>query len=229
MAFLSLSNTKQNIENLGAGRSRTAIHNWVQNADLQPTSDAAPDHIAVDEIVIQVNDERRWLYATVDPETNKFLHIRLFLTRTTQLAVLSLRELQQIVPITHAAILVDNVHHLKAALSRLGLRFQMSRRGNRNAVERVLRKVKRRTYLLSNTFSHAQPTTAERRLQAFAVWWNYAQANTIERLFRWLIYSLSANDINSAIRVSASSRRISVRSRPSDNSIPSTARTSRVS
>ena len=26
-----------------------AIHNWVQNADLQPTSDAVPNHIAVDD------------------------------------------------------------------------------------------------------------------------------------------------------------------------------------
>ena len=89
----------------------------MQNADLQPTSDAAPDHIAVDKTVIQVNDERRWLYVTVNPETNEFLHVRLFPTRTTRLTVFFLRELQQIVPITHAAILVDNVHHLKAALS----------------------------------------------------------------------------------------------------------------
>jgi len=31
----------------------------VKKADVQPTSDAAPDYIAVDEAVIQVNDERR--------------------------------------------------------------------------------------------------------------------------------------------------------------------------
>ena len=104
MAGLSLSNTKQYIENLGVERSRTAIHSWVQNADLQPTSNAAPDHIAVDETVIQVNDERRWLYAAVDPETNEFPHVRLFPTRTTLLTVLFLRELRQIVPVTHTAI-----------------------------------------------------------------------------------------------------------------------------
>jgi putative transposase len=84
---LSLSNTKQGLEKLGVERSRAATHNWVQNADLQPTSDAVPDHIEVDETVIQVNDERRWLYAAVDPETNEFLHTRLFPTRTTQLTV----------------------------------------------------------------------------------------------------------------------------------------------
>jgi len=32
----------------------------VQKAELRPTSDATPDHIAVDETAIQVNDERRW-------------------------------------------------------------------------------------------------------------------------------------------------------------------------
>ena len=102
LAGLSLSNTKQYLERLGVKRSQTAIHNWVQNANLQPTSDAAPDHIAVDETVIQVNDERRWLYAAVDPETNEFLHARLLPTRTTQLTVVFLRELQQIVPVTQA-------------------------------------------------------------------------------------------------------------------------------
>ena len=71
----------------------------MQKAELQPTSDAAPDHIAVDKTVIHVNDEGRWLYAAVNPETNKFLHVRLFPTRTTQLTVLFLRELQQYVQV----------------------------------------------------------------------------------------------------------------------------------
>ena len=127
----------------------------MQKAELQPTSDATPDHIATDETVIQVGDERRWLYAAVNPETNEFLHVRLFSTRATRLTVLFLRELRQIVPVTHAAILVDNAHHLKAALSRLGLRFQMRHHGNRNAAERVFREVKRRISSFSNTFSRA--------------------------------------------------------------------------
>ena len=90
----------------------------------------------------QVNDERRWLYAAVDPNMNEFPHVRLFPTRTTQLTALFLRELRQIVPVTRATILVGDAHHLEAALSRLGLRFRMSRHGNRTAVERVSRDVK---------------------------------------------------------------------------------------
>ena len=58
LAGLSLSNTKQDLEALGVQRSRTAIHNWVHDADLQPNSDIDPNHVAVDEIVIQVNDQR---------------------------------------------------------------------------------------------------------------------------------------------------------------------------
>jgi putative transposase len=88
--------------------------------------------------------------------------------------VLFLQELQQRVPVTQATILVDDAHHLKAALLRLELRFQMRRYGNRNVVERVFREVKSCTSLFSNTFNHVQPTTAERWLQAFAVWWNHS-------------------------------------------------------
>ena len=172
LAGLSLSNTKQYLETLGVERSRTAIHDWVQKADLQPVSDANPDHIALDETVIQVNDQRHWLYAAVDPETNQFLHVRLFQTRTTQLTVLFLHELREKQPIEEASFLVDNAHHLTAALERLGLRFQVVRHGNRNAVERVFREVKRRTSSFSNTFSNAALPTAESWLQAFAVWWN---------------------------------------------------------
>ena len=63
----------------------------MQKAGVQPTGDVMPNRIAVDETVIQVNDERRWLYAAVDAETSKFLYVRLFPTGTTQLTVLVLR------------------------------------------------------------------------------------------------------------------------------------------
>jgi putative transposase len=172
LAGLSLSNTKQYLEELGVKRSRTAIHNWVQKADLQPTSDREPNHIAVDETVIQLNENRYWLYAAVDPETNEFLHVRLFPTRTTERTRLFLCELREKQPVKQAMFLVDDAHHLKAGLARLGLRFQTVHHGNRNAVERIFREIKRCTSSFSNTFSHVEPTTTETWLQAFAVWWN---------------------------------------------------------
>jgi len=176
LAGLSLSNTKQHLEKLGVKRSRTAIHDWVQKADLQPDSDVEPNQIAVDEPVIRVNGQRHWLYAAVDPDTNKFLHVRLFQTRTTQLTVLFLRELREKQQFSSPTFLIDDAAHLKAALDRLGLRFRVNHHGNRNSVERVFREVKRRTSSFSNTLSNAQLPTADSWLKAFAVWWNRCQS-----------------------------------------------------
>jgi len=171
-AGLSLSNTKQNLDILGVKRSRTAIHNWVRKADLQPTSDGAPNQISVDETVTRINDQRHLLYAGVDPETNEFLNVRLFQTRDTLLTVLFLRELREKQRVEQATVLVDGAQYLTAALERLGLRFQISRHGNRNSIERIFREVKRRTSSFSNTLSNVESPTAESWFQAFSVWWN---------------------------------------------------------
>jgi transposase-like protein len=63
LAGLSLSNTIFVFDRLGVERCRSTAHNWVQKADLQPLDGANPDHVAVDEAVIQLDDERYWLYA----------------------------------------------------------------------------------------------------------------------------------------------------------------------
>jgi len=51
LAGLSLSNTVSILEIFGVQRARSTVHNWVHKADLQP------NHVAVDETVIQLNDE----------------------------------------------------------------------------------------------------------------------------------------------------------------------------
>lgn len=72
------------------------MHNWVQKADdVPPIEGRNPNHVAVDETVIQVNGQRYWLYAAVDPDTNHLLYVRLFPTRTTALTQLFLEELQE--------------------------------------------------------------------------------------------------------------------------------------
>jgi hypothetical protein len=78
LAGLSLSNTKQYLERLGVNRSRTAIHNWIQKADLQLSDGASPNRVAVIETAIQIGSDRFWLYAAVDPRTNEFLHVDAF-------------------------------------------------------------------------------------------------------------------------------------------------------
>ena len=92
LAILSLLNTIRELEKFGVKRSRKAVHDWVQKADLQPADGASPDHIALDETVIRINGQQFWLYAAVNPDTNEFPHVRLFTTTTTALTRRFLQE-----------------------------------------------------------------------------------------------------------------------------------------
>jgi putative transposase len=157
---------------VGVDRSRKAIHDWGQKADLQPTEGRNPDHVAVDETVIRINDRQFWLYVAADPDTNELLHLRLFATTTTALTEVFLRELRQKHDVESAVSLVDGAQHLQTALARAALRLQTEQNGNRNAIERLFREFKRRTSSFSNCFSHVEPRTAENWLQAFAAWLN---------------------------------------------------------
>jgi len=123
-------------------------HDWVQKADLQPANDAGPDHIALDETVIRINGHNYWLYAAFNRETNKFHHIRAFTTRKTVLAQKFLRDIYKKSYIS-VAVFPLIVHSFSVALNRAGLRFQTVRHGNRNAVERVFREIKRRKFLFT--------------------------------------------------------------------------------
>jgi transposase-like protein len=172
LAGLSLSDTISILENSGVERCRSTVHNWVQKADLQPLDGANPDHVAVDETVIQLGSERYWLYAAVDPDTNRLLHVKLAPTRNQAITEMFLVELREKHLVDDALFLVDSAPWLQAALDRHGLRFQYERHGNRNSVERVFREVKRRTNQFSNCFSHADAATVENWLQAFAFAWN---------------------------------------------------------
>ena len=71
LAGLSLSNTIRELEKFGVERSRKAIHDWVQKADLQPADDANPDHVALNETVIRARVTRGlgigFLHPVVDP------------------------------------------------------------------------------------------------------------------------------------------------------------------
>ena len=172
LAGLSLTNTVILLEEFGVSRSRTAIHNWVKKADLEPAGGESPEHVAVDQKQIRVNDEAYWLYAAVDPATNRFLHVRLFPTYTIAITREFIAELSAKHDVEDAMFLIDDARELEGALRREGLEYRIEIHGLRNKIERVFREVERRTSSFSNCFSHADPRTANSWLQAFAVWWN---------------------------------------------------------
>jgi putative transposase len=174
LAGLSLSNTVTLLEDLGVERSRVAIHNWVQKADLQPAGGESPDRVAVDQKAIHINDEQYWLYAAVDPATNRILHSRLFPTYTIPIAREFLTDLAEKHDVSDAVFLVDDADDLIGALRQENYSYRVQQHGFRNSVERVFREIQRRTSSFSNCFSHVDPATAETWLQAHAVWWNHA-------------------------------------------------------
>lgn len=165
---LSLSQTVLLLECFGIDRARSTIHDWVKQADLEPAGGANPDQIALDETVIKVNGERFWLFAAVDPSTDRIRHNRLFPTRTTAITKIFLSESEEKPKIEDARFLVDGASWLQAALYERGLVFRHVTFGDRNPVERIFQEIQRRTGQFYNTFGNADPGTAENWLRALA-------------------------------------------------------------
>ena len=76
------------------------------------TDRANPDCVAVDPKRIRINDEQYWLYAAVDPETNRILHSRLFSTYTIAIARAFLTELAEKHIVEDTLFLVDDADEL---------------------------------------------------------------------------------------------------------------------
>ena len=139
---------------------------------LQPDSGRSPGHVAVNETVIRLNDQRYWLYATVGPDSNELPHTSLEPTRTNVIAHGFFIELREKHDVDDAVFLVDGSTPSNAACSRHGLDFRYERRGNQNSVERVFREIKRRTTQFSNCSNHAEADIVDNWLRSFAFAWN---------------------------------------------------------
>lgn len=122
--------------------------------------------------MIQLNNERYWLLAAVDPETDEFLQVRLHPSCTIGLTKRFLRERRQKHTVEDALFLVDGAPWLQTALFELDLGVQHVTHGQRNAVERLFKEIKRRTNQFANHFRHASAASAESRLQTFTFAWN---------------------------------------------------------
>ena len=105
------------VAGVSSGRPGSTVHNWVHKADLQPDSGKNPDHVAVDETVIRLNDEQYWLYAVVNPETNELLNTRLKPTTNTAIAQTILAEVDEKHDISNAIFLVDGSHSFKLCVT----------------------------------------------------------------------------------------------------------------
>lgn len=65
------------------GCYRSTNQKWVQIAGQKRTNDRSLNQIAVDDTAIRINEDRFWLFAVVDANTNHLLQVRLFLPKNT--------------------------------------------------------------------------------------------------------------------------------------------------
>ena len=105
-------------------------------------------------------------------DSNGLLHTKLETTRAYILGETFIDELREKHDVDDAVFLVDGSKSLQAACHRHGFDFRYEKHGNRNAVERVFREIKRRTVCFSNCFSNAEAETADDWLRSFSFAWN---------------------------------------------------------
>jgi len=103
---------------------------------------------------------------------NESLHTKLEPTTTKVRARSFLTELSEKHDVGDAVFLVNGLHSLQGAWQRHDFGFGYERHGTRNAVERVGREIKRRTFRFSNCFSNANAETADGWLRSFSFAWN---------------------------------------------------------
>ena len=76
LAELSLTDTVSVLGRFGVERAQSTVHNGVQKADLQLTAGKQLDHVAINETMIQLDDQCYWLYAAIDPKQTSSATLR---------------------------------------------------------------------------------------------------------------------------------------------------------
>ena len=87
--------------------------------------------------MIRLHGQQFWLYGAVDPQTNEILHVNLYLTANKQITRWFLTEFHRRYRLDNVEFLVDDADYLGSVLAEDGYRFQVTRHGNRTAIERV--------------------------------------------------------------------------------------------
>jgi len=135
-AGLLIRETVAILELLGVDRSHGAVWNRVhtlsESQSDPPT--AAPSRVAVDEKQIEVDGEKKWLYAAIDTDSKLLLEIDVFSRRGTDPAAAFLHRLTEKHDLAETEFLVDAGGYL-TALARHKLSGQLDYR-TRNHIEK---------------------------------------------------------------------------------------------
>ena len=144
-AGLSIRETVAILDLLGVDRSHGAVWTWVHTLSEEQSDPptAEPSRVAVDEKQIEVDGQKKWLYAAVDTESKLLLEVDVFSHRGTDPAAAFLHRLTQKHDVADAVFLVDAGGYL-TALSRHDLSDQLDYR-IRNRIDKWFQTVTMRT------------------------------------------------------------------------------------
>ena len=173
---LSVREVVSVFELLGIDRSHGAIWNWthtLSEAQSDPPT-AAPSRVAVDEKQIEVDGEKKWLYAAIDTESKLLLEIDVFSRRGTDPAAAFLSRLEEKHDLDETAFLVDAGGYL-TALARHELSGQLNY-SDRNHVEKWFQTVSMRIDRF-HSFWRGSPASAKRWLRRFRRHYNHDRPN----------------------------------------------------
>ena len=161
---------------LGVDRSHGAVWNWTHDlAESQadpPT--AAPSRVAVDEKQIEVDGEKKWLYAAIDTESTFLLEIDVYSHRWTNPAAAFLYRLTAKHDVSDTEFLVDGGGYL-TALFRHDLSGQLNYT-DRNQIEKWFQTVSMRIDRF-HSFWRGSPASARRWLRRFRHHYNHDRPN----------------------------------------------------
>jgi len=133
--------------------------------------------IAVDETVIKINGEKRYLWAAIDVESREILAVWITTTRNWWVArdfILVVLKSCKGQPV----FLVDKGPWYKPAFKSLGLNSVHRTFGSRNCVERWFRTVKERTKRFWNNFRSKDWRGVHRFVFLFAFWYNFIRIHS---------------------------------------------------
>ncbi|WP_254532729.1 IS6 family transposase [Natrinema gelatinilyticum] len=165
------------LELLGIDRSHGAIWNWthtLSEAQSDPPT-AQPSRVAVDEKQIEVDGEKKWLYAAIDTESKLLLEIDVFSRRGTDpRARAFLHRSPEKHDIAETEFLVDAGGYL-TALARHELSGQLDY-SERNHIEKWFQTVSMRIDRF-HSFWRGSPASARRWLRRFRHHYNHDRPN----------------------------------------------------
>ncbi len=115
---LSLREIEAVLEWLGVDRCHQAIWNWThtlsESQEDPPT--AEPSRVAVDETQIEVDGEKKWLYAAIGTESKLLLEVDVYSRRGRDPAAAFLHRLTEKHDVSETEFLVDGGGYLTALL-----------------------------------------------------------------------------------------------------------------